>query len=237
MNIESFAVMIAKKAGNNLVTLLAYGSYAAGDRSKTSDINTLLALKDASPERLDEISPVIRKWQAAGNPVPLIFTRARVNGSADVFPMEFMDIKENNLLLAGEDLFKKIKISPKNLRLETERELQSALLRLRHAYINTAGDAGRLVDLMRDSVSTFVIILKSIIRLSGSMPPLTKTDIVRAAPKNLKLDIALFETLLELKDGRKAVKPGETKAYFKRYLAECEKIRDYAEKFRIKPGR
>ncbi len=230
---ETFRDLIIKAAGSNLSSLTAYGSYASGDRVRNSDINTILALKDACPKELKKISGAIIRWIAAGNPPPLIFAEQALPESADIFPMEFMDIKENNIVLAGKDIFKTVKVSPANLRLEAEREIQGALMRLRSSYVLSGGSKARIISLMRDSVSAYAVLLKPLIRLSGKKPPALKKEIIAAAPAGAGADKNFMLEVLALKNGNTAGTFRDYESAFERYVKEWEKIRHYAQSIRL----
>ena len=144
--------------------------------------------------------------------------------------MEFLDIKENHVVLFGEDVFDDMVISPVNLRLEIERELKSKLIRLRQSFIMTGGNEGKMKELLVRSFSTFIALLKGGIRLYGKTAPSKKADIIAAAPSELKLDKAVFTQVLSLKEEKAAMKSGEIEVLFGKYMAEIERVADIIDK-------
>src|SRR6266542_4600673 len=76
--------------GNNLASVVLYGSAAAGDHVELrSDYNLLIALNRITPEDLRQAQAPMREWQRLGHPLPVYFTVEELSDAADVFPIEF----------------------------------------------------------------------------------------------------------------------------------------------------
>ncbi len=222
--VMNFVEAIKKALGNNLKSFVIYGSAAAGEHYAHSDYNTLMVVESLDTVVLKSVSGAVKKWVSMGQPVPLMFTMKSIMSSSDVFPMEFFDIKENCVVLSGEDVFKKVKVNPKNLRLEVERELKSKFIRLCQSYAAGSGRPRDVRLLLVRSVSSFAAILKGVIRLYKKKPPVKKADIINAAPTALKLNKGLFLKVLAMKDGSVKVSDHETMEIFKEYLKEIERL-------------
>src|SRR5215212_3548174 len=197
--------------GDNLASVVLYGSAASGDFVQLeSDYNLLIALHRITPEDLRLAQPPTREWQRLGHPLPVYFTFAELRDAADVFPIEFHQMGRARVVLYGRDPFESFSISDENLRHQTEYELRSKLIQLRRLYIPASGSAERLRDLMADSLSSFATLFAPVLLLHGQEPPVMKLDIVRATVKRLGLDGAVFERVFALRDGTSA--PGEREA-------------------------
>ncbi|PKL92705.1 MAG: hypothetical protein CVV21_02815 [Candidatus Goldiibacteriota bacterium HGW-Goldbacteria-1] len=228
--IEKFIKEVKTALGENLKSFILYGSAASNDSYKTSDINTLIVVKECDTVTLKSLSAPFKKWIKTGNPAPLLFTYDRIKYADDIFPMEFLDIKENHVMLFGDDIFKKMKIRTQHLRLEIEREMKGSILRLRQAYILTGGNSRDVIKLIRGSVSTFVVIFKAILRLYGKKVPAKKWDIIMNMPKNFKLNHSIFADALALKEGRETV--ADANMFFSTYMAEIEKVNLIIDRFK-----
>ncbi len=222
--IKKFSDELLQKAGSNLISFIVYGSMATGEQYKKSDYNTLIVLNEIGLKELSAISGVIKKWVKSGNPVPMIFTEETMKMSMDVFPLEFMDIKENHIIIYGRDVIKKLKINTKNLRLEVERELKSAFLRLIRAFLMTEGKPGDLKTLMLNSISGIVALLKGVLRLYKIKPPVKKPDVINAIPQNMKLNKTVFFDILKLKEDIQMFRDKEIMSIFSEYLENIEKV-------------
>src|SRR5918993_4371506 len=141
--------------GDNLASVVLYGSAASGDFVELqSDYNLLIALHRITPEDLRQAQAPMREWQRLGHPLPVYFTFAELRDAADVFPIEFHQMERARVVLFGRDPFEGFSFSDKNLRHQTEYELRSKLIQLRRLYIPSSVSARRLQDLMSESLSS-----------------------------------------------------------------------------------
>jgi predicted nucleotidyltransferase len=224
--------------GDNLASVVLYGSAASGDFVQTeSDYNLLIALHRIAPEDLRLAQPPMREWQRLGHPLPVYFTFAELRDAADVFPIEFHRMERSRVVLYGRDPFETLRISDENLRHQTEYELRSKLIQLRRLYIPASGSATRLRDLMSDSLSSFATLFAPVLLLHGQEPPVLKVDIVRAAVRLLGLDGAIFERAFALREG--AAPPGDREAeeLFASYMSQIEKVIEAVDHLDISNGR
>lgn len=225
--------------GDNLASVVLYGSAASGDFVQAeSDYNLLIALHRIAPEDLRMAQPPMREWQRLGHPLPVYFTFAELRDAADVFPIEFHRMERARVVLYGRDPFETLSISDQNLRHQTEYELRSKLIQLRRLYIPASGSATRLRDLMVDSLSSFAMLFAPVLLLHGQDAPVLKHDIVRATVRLLGLDGAVFERVFALRESTAGV-PGEREAeeLFASYLAQIERAIEAVDRLDTSNGR
>jgi predicted nucleotidyltransferase len=225
--------------GDNLASVVLYGSAAAGDFVRLhSDYNILIALNRITPEDLRLSQAPTREWQRLGHPLPVYFTFSELRDAADVFPIEFHQMERARVVLYGRDPFETLRISDANLRHQTEYELRSKLLQLRRLYIPASGSAARLGALMGDSVSSFATLFAPVLILHGEQPPVLKRDIVRAAVRRLGLDGAVFERAFELREEGDAASLGEREAeeLFAAYIGQVERVIEAVDRVEVSAG-
>jgi predicted nucleotidyltransferase len=213
--------------GDNLASVVLYGSAAAGDFvAHQSDYNILIALHRITPADLRLAQAPTREWQRLGHPLPVYFTFAELRNAADVFPIEFHQMERARVVLYGRDPFETLQISDVNLRHQTEYELRSKLLQLRRLYIPNSVSAGRLQDLMRDSLSSFATLFAPVLLLHGEQPPVRKRDLMQATVRLLGLDAATFERVATLPASSDEVVLEEAEAdeLFASYVAQVERV-------------
>lgn len=212
--------------GDNLASVVLYGSAAAGDHVELrSDYNLLIALQRITPEDLRLAQAPMREWQRLGHPLPVYFTVGELNDAADVFPIEFHQMEKARIVLYGADPFASIELSDANLRHQTEYELRSKLLQLRRLYIPASVSVEKLSALMSDSLSSFAALFRAVLLLSGEEPPVAKPDCVRATVRRLKLDGASFERIFELRSGgESSLTDMEANEIFAAYMAQIERV-------------
>src|SRR5438477_6762713 len=186
--------------GDNLASIVLYGSVAAGDHiSQHSDHNLLIALNRITSEDLRLAQNALRDWLKSGQPTPVYFTVAELKRAADVFPIEFLQMEKARKVLYGRDPFEFVEISQANLRHQTEYELRTKLIQLRRLYIPASSSVEKLCALMSDSLASFAALFRAVLILHGQEPPVSKADSVRATARLLGLDGSCFDTILKLR--------------------------------------
>ncbi|HET9526395.1 MAG TPA: hypothetical protein VFO99_09525 [Pyrinomonadaceae bacterium] len=221
--------------GENLASVVLYGSAAAGDDDieLRSDYNLLVALNRITPEDLRLSQAPTREWQRLGHPLPVYFTVEELSDAADVFPIEFHQMANARLVLYGRDPFEFVKLSDANLRHQTEYELRSKLIQLRRLYIPASVSVEKLCDLMSDSLSSFAALFRAVLLLFGEEAPISKVEGVRATARLLKLDPTPFERVFELRnDGKLPSSDKEANDLFSAYMFQIEHVVEAVDELR-----
>jgi predicted nucleotidyltransferase len=212
--------------GDNLSSVVLYGSAAAGDHVELrSDYNLLIALKTITPEDLRLAQAPMREWQRLGHPLPVYFTVEELSDAGDVFPIEFYQMEQARVVLYGRDPFEFVKLSDANLRHQTEYELRSKLIQLRRLYIPASVSIERLCDLMSDSLASFAALFRAVLLLHGKQAPVAKPDCVRATAKLLQLNNEPFERIFEFRaSGVLPATEKEANEIFGAYMDQVERV-------------
>lgn len=222
--------------GDNLASVVLYGSAAAGDHVELhSEYNLLIALHRITPEDLRLSQAPMREWQRLGHPLPVYFTFTELSEAADVFPIEFHRMERARVVLHGRDPFETLQISDVNLRHQTEYELRSKLIQLRRLYIPASVSAEKLQDLMSDSLMSFATLFAPVLLLSGMSAPTLKREIVSATVRLLGLDGATFERIFTLRESGNARALGERDAneLFAAYMAQIERVIEAVDRINV----
>jgi len=212
--------------GDNLASIVLYGSAAVGNQdNRRSDHNLLIALKRITTDDLHAAHDALQNWHKLGQPTPVYFTVEELQDAADVFPIEFLQMEKARKVLFGRDPFEFVQIAPANLRHQTEYELRTALIRLRRLYIPASSSAEKLSNLMSDSLASFAALFRAVLILKGEEPPVSKAESVHATVRMLNLDSAPFERILKLHtDQDSAFTAAEANGLFASYMAQIEKV-------------
>ena len=232
--LESFVEELKNILGNNLKSIVLYGSQASGEAvKKHSDYNLLLTLEKFGFTELKLLQKPVKNWIKNNNPVPVIFSCGQFQESFDIFPIEFLDMKEHHKILYGENPFVNMEISSSNLRHECEHELKSKYLKLCQEFMKTKGKQSEIKGLLINSISTFLVLFRNVLRLNGQVPPLKKLDALNVLSRQVKINTEPFITVSKIKEGDKAAqKPPEgMEVLFSSYLNEIEKVIDFVDGF------
>ncbi len=227
---EQFAAFIddlKMTHGSNLVSVILYGSAAAGDFvPKRSDYNILIALKKIGPEDLRNAHACVREWSRMGHPIPVYFTVSELQNASDVFPIEFHQMSVARKVLFGPDVLASLEISDRFLRLQAEYELRSKLIQLRRQYIPASLSVEGLTRLMAESLSSFAALFRAVLILKGFDPPAKKHEIVELTAKELGIDGTPFEKIFNIRENNLTASRDEQAAnqLFGEYMEQIEAV-------------
>jgi len=219
--------------GDNLASVVLYGSAAAGDAIELrSDYNLLITLHRITPEDLRQAQAPMREWQRLGHPLPVYFTAEELSDAADVFPIEFHQMANARVVLYGQDPFAFIQFSNVNLRHQAEYELRSKLIQLRRMYIPASVSSEQLCDLMSDSLASFAALFRAVLILCGEEAPVAKPDTVRSTVKRCGLDPDPFEKIFSFRTSD-YVPPSEQEAndIFAAYMEQIDRVIQVVDEF------
>ena len=144
--VVSITTQLVEKLGKDLVALYQYDLIDI-PLMRNREVHFLAVTE--SPNSLPEIS---LPW--IGPSVGLqLFTLAEFNAAQDVFPLEFLGMKNGHRLIAGDDLLQSLNLSPEKVRQEAEYILRTALLRLRSVRaLAPRGHVKAVVQAVADTV-------------------------------------------------------------------------------------
>jgi predicted nucleotidyltransferase len=131
---------LAKELGDDLVSLVVYGSAARGAyRAGQSDVDVVIVVRQASRETLLSIANVMQVARYSARIEAMILVEDEIAPSTDAFPILYDDIRRNHVVLRGADPFADLAISDRHRRLRIEQELREAQIRLRRAVVDGLG--------------------------------------------------------------------------------------------------
>jgi predicted nucleotidyltransferase len=209
----------------NIVSIILYGS-ATGEEfiPKRSDINLLIIFKEIDPPDLKKTIPIVERGGRERIAAPLCLTERHIKRSVDVFPIEFLELKENHLLLFGKDLLQGIEVEKGNLRFVVEEQLKGKLIRLRQAYLEIGGRPKELISLIIETFTTLMPVLRNMLRLKGIIPPVSKEEVIDGLRANFGIDEGLFLRILRIKKGEARPTPKEIEFLFGGFVEEIERL-------------
>ena len=225
--ISAFVDDLRTTHGKNLVSVILYGSAAAGDHHhRHSDYNILVALEKIGPEDLRNAHAAVREWAKLGHNVPVYFTASEIEHASDVFPIEFQQMKRARKVLFGRDVLADVEVSNENLRHQVEFELRSKLIMLRRQYIPASATVEGLERLMADSLVSFMALFRGVLMLKGIDPPVNRHATLALTAEALGLNGQSLEKIFNIKRNNLEGSIGETEAnqLFAEYLELRERV-------------
>jgi predicted nucleotidyltransferase len=179
--VEDYAGKFLQLHGGNVLSLVVYGSAASGNFvPKVSDINIAAVLKRLDFADLTKSLHLVKEGKAHKIMPPLLLTSDYIQRSIDVFPVEFLDLRDQHVLLYGEDIFSSLKIDDRHLKLFCEEQIKGKLLRIRQAYLEVGLNPRGKEALLKDSLHSLIPIFRNLLRLAQKPLPSSKEDILKA---------------------------------------------------------
>ena len=210
---------------DNLKTVVLYGSAVTGEfRAEHSDLNVLCVVDRADAALLENAHGVADWWMRQGNLAPLIFTVDELRRSADVFAIELLDMKLHHRILFGTDFLDDFEVPLHLHRLQVERELRTAWLRLRQAILAAPLSNKVHVDIMLKSVSPFCALFRHALLALGHDMPATKRETVDAIASLTGGNPTAFQTVLDIREGKRKKSEIDVEVSLNAYLELVEVV-------------
>ena len=120
-------IAAAKKAfGDNLLSVVLYGSGAEGKLRPTSDVNLILLLSTFERDQADQLREPLRLAEAAIRLRAMFLLQDELKPASEAFAVKFADITRRRVVLYGDDPFAALVVS----RADAIFRLQQTLLNL-----------------------------------------------------------------------------------------------------------
>jgi len=157
--IEKFVKKLKEIFGEKLKSCIVYGSIAKGTyRESISDINMIAVIDEIDYEEIEKIKNDLSKIAIKNMIRVFFFTDWFLSSSSDVFPVEWKDIKENHIVVFGDDITERITIKEENLRIQLERESKQNYLNFQQGLLFEKD----MLFLLSNSIKNLKLILKDI---------------------------------------------------------------------------
>ncbi len=202
---EFFVPTVQELFGDDLHSVIMYGSAAKGTYvSGVSDVNLLMLASNTHPAEIMQLGNRAKK-QIKKHRLSLQFlTVAEFENSADVFPMEYLDIKNSHILVWGTNAVEEIEIKNTNLRHQVEERLRGSVHALRQALFASQGKAKLLSEVLKDWFGSQTALFRALLRLAEAPTvPENPRELVDSVGATFKIEPSDLYPLLKLRDGDK----------------------------------
>ncbi|MGH9716370.1 MAG: hypothetical protein ACRD4R_06555 [Candidatus Acidiferrales bacterium] len=221
--LAEFVNRLKGAAGENLRSVVLYGSVVAGDFSEAhSDLNILCLLETLDAAHLALLHPSVAWWIAEGNPAPLVSKFEELARSADLFAIELFDIKHHHRVLFGPDWLENFQLPLHLHRVQVERELHLERLKLRQAILAAPEKPKVHLEIMLSSIGRFCTFFRHAVMAAGESIPQTKRESVAAIASWTGADPSGFEVILGYREGKRKQRKIDLEASLHSYLEFVE---------------
>jgi predicted nucleotidyltransferase len=230
MNLETLQDVVRKRVQSyveemlsihqdKIISVALYGSAVGKDFSKkASDINIAIIFSEIGFSDLKKSQKLISKGLKRRIPSPLFLTKSYIESSSDVFPIEFLEMKENHITIYGDDILSGLEVSKENLRLECESQIKGKLIRIRQAYLEMAGKKKGIERLLKESLSSLIPVFKGLLRLKGITPPSGKEEVLIETAKNFSCGDSVFVKIFQDRQNDEKISGRDIEGFFEMYL-------------------
>jgi hypothetical protein len=233
--IDEFVKRARAAAGDNLESIILYGSAASGQFDpEFSDLNLFCVLRDSSYAKLAELAPAVQWWHGQKQPPPMIMTRAELESTTDVFTIELLDMKRHHRVLLGDDVLQALDVPMRFHRVQVEYELREKLILLRQRTL-LASKEEHLWELLLQSATSFTTLFRHALIALGQDAPEDNREIVQRLSRLVGFDPAAIEQVLDVRARKLERKKAEVYALAARYLAAIEQVTSAVDKA-LDPG-
>lgn len=193
--------LLREKGGANVQSVILYGSAVSGDfHPEFSNLNLFCVLRDTSFQSLAALESATKWWDRQRQPPPLFMTQEELQRSTDVFPIEFIDMRQHHRVLFGDDVLENLEIPTRFHRLQVEYELREKLLLLRQAVCVTAKSKRKLWDLLLRSLPSFLTLFRHTLIVLGEPAPAQKRECMQALERRVGFEPSAVQSLLDIRE-------------------------------------
>ena len=179
--VEGFFDRVLTAFPKKIDSIYLYGSVVTDDfLPDQSDVNSLVLFDSFGSPEIDILRPIIRDSLKKKITAPLCLAVETFERSGDVFPLEFIEIKDKHLMLFGEkNQVESLEIQREHLRTKIEEQIKGKLIRMREILLEHKGSDKILVDILVDVQRQLFPVFRNLLRFLGvENPPATKNDIL-----------------------------------------------------------
>ncbi len=212
-------------AQDNLVSVVLYGSAADGEfHSQYSDLNLLCIVRDSSFGALAKIAGAVDWWRKKKHQPPLVLTSQELKDTADVFSIEFSDMKQRYRVVYGEDVLRDLSVPMHLHRSQLEYELREKLFLLRQHLLLAGSNEKAVWEVMLNSLSSFTTLFRHALIELGEHGRKHSREAVQALAARLNYDPSAFVQLMDVRAQQADRKQLRAADVAGRYLSTIETV-------------
>jgi predicted nucleotidyltransferase len=236
--LAEFVQKLRTAAGENLTSVILYGSAADGEfHADYSDVNLLCVVLDTSFASLSKLADVVEWWRKKKHHPPLVVTKRELKDTADVFSIEFIDMKQRHRILYGNDVLHDLNVPMHLHRSQLEYELREKLFLLRQHILLTGSEEKVLWETMLNSLSSFTTLFRHALIEMGDLERKHSREAVQELASRLNFDGSAFVQLMDVRAQKMDRKQLGASDVATKYLTAIEKVAAAVDTMQSSPTR
>lgn len=166
-NLIGFIESVRESFGDDLRSVVLYGSGAEGNLRPSSDINLLVLLSAFDSAKADKLREPLRLAHAAIGLKAMFLLEQELRPASESFAVKFSGILRRRRVLYGIDPFVDLSISRDDAIRRLRQTLLNLMLRMREAYIARGLREEQLVALIADAAGPLRSCAATLLELEG----------------------------------------------------------------------
>ncbi len=216
---------------NNVLSVFIFGSAATENyKPASSDINSCFVFKNIEFSQLKQSLKIIQKGMKKKITAPLLLTKDYILESLDVFPIEFLDMKEAHITVHGEEILNTLDIKGEHIRLFCEQQIKGKLIRIRQAFLEIGLSKKGIETLIKDSLNSLFPVFRNLLRLKGIEPSINKKVLIDQLCNTLSLDANVWMAIYTDKENDEKIAGKDATIFVERYIQQIEKLANEVDK-------
>jgi hypothetical protein len=123
-----------------------------------------------------------------------------------------------------------LRVDPRDLRLQLEHEAIGKLFRLRRGILTAGGEGKKQLALLGDSVRTFLVLFRALLRAYGESPPKEAEETIARASARAGILAAPFVKAWRHARGTEPIPAAEAAAVLDAYLAGATQLAQHIDR-------
>jgi len=223
--LRSYVKDTATLFGGVVQSIVLYGSAARGDYLPgRSNLNVMMVLATLELDGLKRYAKAHRRWSAERIVVPLFLTESDLDISRELYPLEYVEMQEHHVVLAGRDPFAGQPVDLGRMAMQCEQEIHGNLLRLRQRFVEGGGTIEAIGILLPLSLTALLPCLRGLYRVLRAPIPSAADLLLPDVSATLQVDAAALQDVWNFKRGVISPGPMEMPRLFERYVSALEQL-------------
>jgi hypothetical protein len=177
--VRTYAERVLAHGGDRVRCLALVGMVATSDFEPSSDtIESVLVMQTDGLDALRGLAKEGHRFGRSRIAGPTVLTPEFLAASRDTYPLELLEIQQQHLLIAGEDVFAPLVFDSSHVRLQCERQLKVISLAMRQAVVKLGMHQRVLRAAVLPLLTDFRRVLRGLAWLKGIDAPPRGRDLL-----------------------------------------------------------
>jgi len=214
--------------GENLLSVILYGENAEEEQPKSQlPQNIIVIFKKLEASDLKIAITAIKKWIKTKNPLPIVMSEYEWLSSADIYPIEYVEIKNNYQILYGKNVVAPMAVSKCHLRLQCEYEIKNILVRIRQIYLGNSDKPEFMIKILEEISVKLIRIMKSALSLFDELAPDEYSEVIQKMAEKTSFDGEIFVEILSAKENKRKLAPKKIEGLVQRVINSADLLYNF----------